>query len=78
MVTLCGHFLETISTVFQKVTGKFASGKTLRAKIHAWLAARDRPRQMGAAIEALDLDIDGDLCTRFTDWLGRLFARSSC
>ena len=57
---------------------KFASGKTLRAKIHAWLAARDRPRQMGAAIEALDLDIDGDLCTRFTDWLGRLFARSSC
>ena len=57
---------------------KFASGKTLRARIHAWLAARDRPRQMGAAIEALDLDIDGDLCTRFTDWLGRLFARSSC
>ena len=53
---------------------KFASGKTLRAKIHAWLAARDRPRQMGAAIEALDLDINGDLSTRFANWLNRLFA----
>lgn len=52
---------------------KFASVKTLRAKIHAWLAARYRPRQMGAAIEALDLEIDGPLCTRFTNWLKRLF-----
>ena len=52
---------------------KFAAGKTLRAKIHAWLAARERPRQMGAAIEALDLDIGGTLCTRFASWLNRLF-----
>ena len=28
---------------------------------------------MGAAIGVRDLDIDGELCTRFTDWLSRLF-----
>lgn len=53
---------------------KFASGKVLRAKIHAWLAAREDPRQMGLAIRARDLDINGPLCSRFTDWLERLFA----
>ena len=52
---------------------KFAHGKTLRAKIHAWLAAREDPRQMGLAIRARDLDIGGDLCTRFTAWLDMLF-----
>ena len=54
---------------------KFTSGKTLRAKIHAWLAAREDPRQMGLAIRARDLGVDGDLCTCFTDWLNRLFGR---
>ncbi len=53
---------------------KFASGKVLRAKIHAWLAAREDPRQMGLAIRARDLDTSGPLCTRFTDWLSRLFS----
>ena len=52
---------------------KFASGKTLRAKIHAWLATREDPRQMGLAIRTRDLDINGALCTRFTAWLDRLF-----
>ena len=52
---------------------KFTAGKTLRAKIHAWLAAREDPRQMGAAIGTYDLDIGGDLCTRFTAWLDMLF-----
>ncbi len=52
---------------------KFVPGKILRAKIHAWLAAREDPRQMGLAIRARDLDVDGDLCTRFTAWLDRLF-----
>ena len=53
---------------------KFASGKTLRAKIHAWLAAREDPRQMGLAIRTRDLDINGAVCTRFTNWLTRLFS----
>ena len=52
---------------------KFTTGKTLRAKIYAWLAAREDPRQMGLAIKARDLKVGGELCTRFTAWLDRLF-----
>lgn len=55
------------------VDRKFTRGKILRAKIHAWLAARKAPRHMGLAVKEHDLEIDGDLCTRFTDWLERLF-----
>ena len=53
--------------------GKFADGKTLRAKIHAWLATRADPRLMGQAIGTHDLDIDGPLCRQFLAWLNRLF-----
>ena len=52
---------------------KFKEGKILRAQIHAWLAAREDPRQMGLAIKTEDLDIDGALCKRFAGWLERLF-----
>ena len=52
---------------------EFNENKTSTAEVYAWLATREDPRQMGAAIGARDLDIDGDLCTRFTDWLARLF-----
>ena len=52
---------------------KFAENKTQRAKVHAWLAAREDPRQMGQAIRARDLEIDGELCEKFVDWLRRLF-----
>ena len=51
----------------------FSENKTLRAKIHAWLAAREDPRQMGLAIRAEDLDIDGALCRRFVAWIEELF-----
>ena len=67
---LSQDYIDDIPAVHRK----FASGKTLRAKIHAWLAAREDPRQMGLAIRARDLDINGALCTRFTNWLDRLFA----
>ena len=52
---------------------KFAAGKTLRAQIHAWLATREDPRQMGLAIRAHDLETNGPLCQRFLAWLSRLF-----
>ena len=52
---------------------KFKEGKVLRARIHAWLAVRAEPRPMGRAITTQDLDIDGDLCQRFTAWITRLF-----
>lgn len=53
---------------------KFAEGKIPRAKVHAWLAARESPRQMGTAIRACDLDTKVTLCQSFAAWLRRLFA----
>ena len=53
---------------------KFADGKAQCAKVHAWLAAQERPLRMGLAIHARDLDVDVPLCQSFTDWLRRLFA----
>ncbi len=53
---------------------KFREKKSLRAKIHSWLAVRKDPRQMGLAIRARDLDIDGPLCQRFLAWLEELFS----
>ena len=52
---------------------KFTEKKILRAKIHAWLATREDPRQMGAAIGARDLRVDGTLSTAFANWLRQLF-----
>lgn len=54
--------------------GKFTEGKSLRAKIYAWLATREDPRMMGQGIGRHDLEIDGPLCQRFLAWLARLFA----
>ena len=52
---------------------RFRDGKALRATLYAWLAAREQPGRMGAAIGAGDLDTDIDLATRFTGWLRALF-----
>lgn len=52
---------------------KFAAGKTQRAKVHAWLAAREAPRPMGLAIKAGDLDTSATNTTTFADWLRTLF-----
>lgn len=53
---------------------EFAEGKIQRAKVHAWLAAREDPRRMGAAIGAGDLDTEVPPCQSFAAWLHRLFA----
>ena len=52
---------------------KFVGEKIMRARIHAWLAARAEPRKMGAAIGAGDLNLTAPLAITFTDWLRRLF-----
>ena len=52
---------------------KFAANKTLRAQIHAWLATREDPRQMGLAIRAHDLAVNNPLSQTFVAWLTRLF-----
>ena len=53
---------------------KFASDKTRRAQVHAWLATLSNPRLMGQAIGARDLAITNPLSQRFLRWLSRLFA----
>lgn len=52
---------------------KFKPPKTLRAQVHAWLAVREDPRQIGQAITAGDLDVDVEACQRFVRWLRNLF-----
>ncbi len=51
----------------------FKSKKTVRAKVHAWLATREEPRKMGAAIRAQDVNIDGEDAISFVQWLRDLF-----
>ena len=53
---------------------KFALGKTLRAKVYAWLATREDPRPMGTAIRAKDLDVDVPIGAAFLAWLEQLFS----
>ena len=52
---------------------KFKEGKILRAKVHAWLAAREKPRPMGLAIKTKDLNISVESCQTFVNWLRELF-----
>ena len=47
--------------------------KVLRAQIHAWLATREEPRKMGAAIGIGDLDAAALPAQQFSNWLRRLF-----
>ena len=47
--------------------------KVLRAKVHAWLATREQPGRMGAAIKEGDLKVEGALAGSFCDWLRRVF-----
>ena len=53
---------------------KFAENKTMRAKIHAWLATRKTPGFIGSEIGQGDMRTDGPLVVQFTDWLRKLFA----
>lgn len=52
---------------------QFSSSKETRAKLHAWLATRERPRQMGTAIAAGWLDATAPAATGFANWLTALF-----
>ena len=52
---------------------KFLPNKATKAKVHSWLSARRNPRQIGAAIGAGDLQVNGPLCGNFITWLAKLF-----
>ena len=52
---------------------RFAEAKVSRAKIHAWLAAGEEPRLMGAAIGTGALSAHGTLALNLVNWLRALF-----
>ncbi len=52
---------------------RFSGRKILRAKVHSWLATREEPRRMAAAIGAGDLDVGSPDTIRLVAWLRRLF-----
>ena len=52
---------------------RFQPSKTLRAKVHSWLATREEPRQMGSAIGVGDLDVSVPDAVTLAAWLRRLF-----
>ena len=52
---------------------RFTDAKVSRAKIHAWLAAREEPRLMGAAIGTGELSADRTLALNLINWLRALF-----
>ena len=52
---------------------RFSSRKVLRAELHAWLATRQEPRMMGAAIGTGELDAEAPTANQFVDWLRTLF-----
>lgn len=52
---------------------RFPVGKTLKAKLYAWLATRQTPGRMGSSIGTGELEVVGPLAERFAGWLRRLF-----
>ncbi|MYA08509.1 MAG: hypothetical protein F4060_00025 [Holophagales bacterium] len=52
---------------------RFKPGKISKANLYAWLASREQPQRMGAAIGAGDLDADAQLGQQFAEWLSELF-----
>ncbi len=52
---------------------KFRASKMQRAKLHAWLATREIPGRIGAAIRRGDLETNGKLTRQFVKWLTSLY-----
>lgn len=63
------RFVEGIPEMHRE----FRPQKVRRAKIHAWLATRQKPRQMGAAIGAGSLNATAPAAKALVDWLTALF-----
>ena len=68
---------EYIDNILDRGLNEFAQGKKSRAQVHAWLAVRDEPRQMGQAIESRDLSANAPTFTAFVNWLKRLFVEQA-
>lgn len=68
---LAGRFIDSIPQEHRK----FLQKKEKRARLHAWLATRQTPMQMGMAIGTESLDPHAQIATRFADWLVKLFGQ---
>ena len=68
---LAGQFIDSIPQEHRK----FPQQKEQRARLHAWLATRQAPMKMGAAIGTESLDPHAQIATRFADWLAKLFGQ---
>ena len=63
------HYIDSIPKKHRKFTNK----KLVRAYLHAWLATCKKPRPMGLAITANDLNGNAAGAGQFVDWLRQLF-----
>ena len=66
---LASAYIESIPNTARE----FKPGKILKARLHAWLAARAEPRKMGVAIRAGDLDATAQAAEELCEWLRQLF-----
>lgn len=64
---------EYIDRILAQQLNEFNIGKKSRAQVHAWLSVRRRPRRMGQAIGARDLNANAPTFATFTNWLTSLF-----
>ena len=64
------NFIDSITADDQA----FSPNKRNKAVIHAWLATRSQPGQMGSAIQRNDLQINGEPCKKFVAWVEHLFS----
>lgn len=54
--------------------GKFSQNKISKAMISAWLATRKFPGLIGKALQAGDLEINGDLCQKLIFWIHQMYS----
>ena len=66
---LAEHYIDSIP----REVRQFSPEKEMRAKVHAWLATREEPLKMGAAIGAESLDATVPAAKALADWLTTLF-----
>lgn len=62
-------YIDSIPDVHRK----FPEHKSLRAKVHAWMATRNRPRPIWSGIEEGDLELESN-SEAFLRWLRLLFS----
>ena len=65
-------YIDDIINDIPEVDRPFPEHKSLKAKVHAWMATRSWPRPMWSGISENDLVLEAN-STAFLNWLRRLF-----